>query len=254
MKTIFKKSLFILISLLAISCNNNDDSNNTNNYPTEGLVAYFPFDGDWEDVVTPNTIVTTSDNQPNFDEDRNGNQNSSIYFDGNAQYLNITLASHIISSPNYQTTIAFWLRNDITADLYRTLLAESGIQAIGIQTNSKLPAKVSVNYNYLVEDNEEDITAIGSNTSYPSEVGVWTHLVYTVNSEYLKLYVNGINVKSIQLGEFVDTQFIPILQPYSQFVLGANSKIDEFWRGNIDELFFYDRALTDDEIQSLYLN
>jgi hypothetical protein len=38
-----------------------------------------------------------------------------------------------------------------------------------------------------------------------------------------------------------------------QFVLGSNYTSDEFWRGNVDELFFYDRVLTDEEIKNLYL-
>jgi len=240
---------------MVVSCNN-DDLINQNNYPTDGLVAYFPFDGNWEDTVTPNTIITTPENDPIFDEDRNGNQNSSIYFEGNSQYLNITLASQIISAPNHQTTIALWLKNDITEDLFRTLLAENDSEAIGVHTKSELPSRVFVNYNYRVEENEEDeedITAIGSTSSHPSEVGVWTHLVYTIDSEYFKLYVNGILIKSKLLGEFGDAQLIPDLQPYMQFVLGSNNTLDEFWRGNIDELFFYDRALTDDEIESLYV-
>jgi len=234
-----------------MSCDS-DDLSNPSNYPTDGLVAYFPFDGNWEDTVTPNTIVTTPENDPIFDEDRKGNQNSSIYFDGNAQYLNITLASQIISAPNYQTTIALWLKNDITADLIRTLLAENDSEAIGIHTKSELPSRVFINYNYRVEENEEDITAIGSTSSQLLEVGVWAHLVYTIDSEYFKLFVNGILIKNMQLGELGELQYIPDLQPYMQFVLGSNYTLDEFWRGNIDELFFYDRALTDDEIESLY--
>ncbi len=238
----------VLALLIVLSCNQ-DDANNPNNYPTDGLVAYFPFDGDWDDVVTPNTIVAVPENEPIFDEDRNGNPNSSMYFEGFIQYLNITLAANIISPPNNQVTIALWLKNDITAGLTRSLLVENNLQAIGIQTFSELPSKISINYNYSVEENEDDITALGLNLTDPSEVGVWTHLVYTVDSNHLKLFINGSLISEI-LG---DSQLTPILQPYMQFVLGTNSDTDEFWRGNVDELFFYNKALTNEEIKILYL-
>ena len=244
-----KKTLkypIVLALLIVLSCNQ-DDANTPTNYPKDGLVAYFPFDGNWEEVITPNTIVAVSENDPIFDNDRNGNPNSSIYFEGFTQYLNITLAANIISSQNNQASIAFWLKNDITAGLSRTLLAEDNLQAIGIHTNSELPSKISINYNYLVEENEDGTTAQGLNVVHPSEVGVWTHLVYTVDSNDLKIFINGSLVGEV-LGDLT-----PILQPYMQFILGANADKNEFWRGNLDELFFYDRTLTNEEINILYL-
>ncbi len=246
-------STIALITLMSCDTGEVDDFGIEPNYPTDGLVAYFPFNRSWEDVINAETVVIPSVNQPSFGEDQDGNSGASIYFDGNDQYLVIELVSEIVSSPAHQATIAMWIRNDITADLRRTLLAERTLSTMAFTTDSEQPSNVSSNYNYLVEDNPDGVSAIGNSIVAGNEVGVWTHVAITVDDEFYRFYVNGNLIDENILGQLGDEQYIPIFQAYTDFVLGANYQEDEFWRGNVDELFFYDRSLDEGEIEKLYL-
>lgn len=82
------------------------------------------------------------------------------------------------------------------------------------------------------------------NSSIP--VGVWSHLVMTVNHGALRLYLNGALVNS--MSSFPDV-FSPA--PATHFALGVNYW-DTPYVGLIDQLQIYDEAIEADRVQQLY--
>lgn len=71
--------------------------------------------------------------------------------------------------------------------------------------------------------------------------GYWTHLAATYDGDTLRLYVDGNLEASLQLGDPITTNALPL-------TIGGNSW-GEYFPGAIDELRIYNRALTQIEIQ-----
>jgi hypothetical protein len=74
-------------------------------------------------------------------------------------------------------------------------------------------------------------------------LNTWTHLATTYNGFTLSLYVNGVLVAS-------QTITGSILTSTGDLRIGGNSVWGEFFKGRLDEIRVYNRALTQAEIQS----
>ena len=75
----------------------------------------------------------------------------------------------------------------------------------------------------------------------PLPLNQWTHLVSTYDSQYQRLYVNGKEVGNSK-------QNAPIHQSTGLLRIGGNSLWGEYFKGSIDEVRIYNRALTPEEI------
>ena len=71
----------------------------------------------------------------------------------------------------------------------------------------------------------------------------WTHLAATYDGSTQRLYVDGNEVAKQPLSGSIQTSDQPLY-------LGGNPILDEFFRGRIDEVRIYNRALSADEIRT----
>ncbi len=82
-------------------------------------------------------------------------------------------------------------------------------------------------------------------TDYDMPVGEWTHVVYTVNSGDVKVYINGEEL-------FSGFNFPDIFSvATTSFAVGVNYW-DVPFKGSIDELRFYDEAIIAQDVVELY--
>jgi hypothetical protein len=72
-------------------------------------------------------------------------------------------------------------------------------------------------------------------------LNVWTHIAGTFDGTVLRLYINGTPVSSTQVSGAIGTSSGPLR-------MGGNSIWGEFFRGRIDEVRIYNRALSQSEI------
>jgi hypothetical protein len=72
-------------------------------------------------------------------------------------------------------------------------------------------------------------------------VGEWHHLAATYNGSALKLYVDGNLVATTRASTALSSGAFPLF-------IGGNPLWGEFFKGTIDEVRVYNRALTDGEI------
>jgi hypothetical protein len=77
----------------------------------------------------------------------------------------------------------------------------------------------------------------------PLPVNSWTHLAVTYDGAGLKLYVNGTLASSKPLLGNILTSTGPLR-------FGGNSIWSEWFKGSLDEIRIYNRALTATEVQS----
>lgn len=77
-------------------------------------------------------------------------------------------------------------------------------------------------------------------------VGTWSYIGITVDGSYVKFYLNGILHDTI-------TQTKQMTGTSGSLSIGrSGSSNSSYWRGTIDEVRIYNRALTETEIKELY--
>jgi hypothetical protein len=74
-------------------------------------------------------------------------------------------------------------------------------------------------------------------------LNTWTHLAVTYDGSTLRMFVNGVQVSSRALTGSMPATSSPLR-------IGGNSVWGEYYRGLIDEVRIYNRALTGAEIQT----
>lgn len=87
-------------------------------------------------------------------------------------------------------------------------------------------------------------------TSFAIPLNTWTHLAASFDGTTKRLYVNGFEV--ISKGVLTALVYEPATLPV---IIGAdlrNNIVRSFFRGRIDEVSIYNRALTADEIYTIY--
>ena len=214
------KNLGILIFIVICCLNLTADLN-------DGLIAHYPFNGNANDESgnENNGIV----NGATLTTDRFGNENYAYSFDGINDYIQlpygsglnpflepITISLWVKANSILENEIFFSSRSQPDDRLY--LCKKDGFWDIGIQNSSW----------------ETGVTPVEAE---------WTHIVLIMEFDEAKLYIN------------TDYSFSKTYNSYilgNNFTIGAQLWDDIFFQGKLDETRFYNRALTESEIQELY--
>lgn len=210
--------------------------------PTKGLVAWFPFNGSYNDESGSGIVLTQVMALPTLTADRNGIANAAYSFDGSK------------SGFKYPTSAKFPLGNsDLTISAWVYML-NGGIPRVitswGTDTTGQKKEIV------LYQATINDVICLGITngvdsvtTEFPGNPGgKWFHVAVSVKSGNAKLYINGILGVSkaitfnIQNGTLGDAAF-GIATDMVSAAVGLN-----YFGGSLDDISIYNRALTDQEI------
>ncbi|MEN9333638.1 MAG: hypothetical protein RLY35_818 [Bacteroidota bacterium] len=207
--------------------------------PTNGLVGYWPFNGNANDESGNGNNGTV--NGATLTTDRNGNGNSAYNFDGNDWIGSISLPYGAYSS---SLGISFWMKTN------------------SIMTNSGVLGK----WNNSGPNNEEFAFVICescggmnfcSKTSYQvckSEFNneyrndFWHFYVGTWDGNVVKLYRDGIEIQSENFSGTI-SNFSQSLE-FGRYTGGAGPEL--YYNGILDDIAIYNRAITPEEITALY--
>jgi len=225
-----------------------------------GLVAYYPFTGNTDDVTTyENDAISL--NPPILAQDCEDNENSAYYFDGIDDYLEIasTAQNNFVNSTDF--AIAIWIKPEILqtniGGVVNDILSKwSGLTSDGYpyairlynQTNP-IPGVVWAGRYESANYGCSEFPSINSTTVVAD--GNWHHVVFQKFGTSLQLYVDT-NLEATTIDNTVCN-----VQNNSSIVLGnrtLNPAIlnTRFYQGSLDELRMYDRSLNQEEIDSLY--
>lgn len=218
---------------------------------TDGLVAYYPFNGNADDESgngLDGTVYGAS-----LTTDRYGTANSAYLFNGIDNYISVDY------TPAFQLpviTVSAWVLPTVD------LSAASSVASIvtrgeDINTDkaafSLLVAHPDAYWGngvaVLYENNGGGDQAFGTDV-YPT-TGAWTHLVASRDATgLLSIYSNG-----SLIGQWSSTD-APATDAYQDLLIGAywyvptpaTAVITNFFTGAIDDVMIYNRALTPDQI------
>jgi hypothetical protein len=124
-------------------------------------------------------------------------------------------------------------RSLVSADARQLTIAPSGLAyALYAADNGNRPIAYSFTTSEL---GARGTTALPANT--------WTHLAVTHSASTLRLFVNETQVVSRSVGTPLQASTLPLR-------IGGNAVWNEWFRGRIDEVRLYNRALAATEIQS----
>lgn len=209
--------------------------------PTNGLVAYYPFNGNANDASGNGSNGTVTG--ATLTSDRFGNTNTAYSFDGVNSYIDATIAN--IPKNNTARTISGWFKTnnaftdpnkyDATIFNYGTL---AKLQRLSLSIYSKgylemITGTTSSSDDYYI-----------NNFDYSNND--WYFFTLTYDGAKLSIYVNG---------KYVDQKAVNLNTIGNIFRIGqriSGDTVKEGFKGTIDDIAIWNRVLTTEEISALY--
>ncbi len=212
------------VTMQALTITNNGPAELTFELAEQGLVAYYPFNGNADDESGNGNYGTVQG--ATLTIDRFGKPNSAYSFDGLDDY--VEMQSPLTLS---EFTFSLWIKTQMDGSIDNkipyTINDGTGHQ-YGLQGNSGGALSIVVDGE---EVNEFD---------WAFELDVWTHIVVTFDGLNIKLYKDGI---------LTETWAIPGMPITGILIIGDPQSA---WDGEIDDIRIYNRVLSETEIQELY--
>ena len=260
MNKTFLIMLFSLLTCLFLNCRDGvtDESNLIRTsaidstiikmgLPTQGLVAYYPFNGNTRDTSgngnhgTNNCAILTTD--------RFGHSNSAYLFSGCSS---ITIPE-LLSDSCSAFTFTVWVKQDYKDNNNHMIImhgSKKGEALIGIINNGKLGFGINLHVPGTPDNTQNWYGATIDDTlkanTYYFIVGRY------IKGEKMDLMVNGHIVASLA----VPNLNLNINPNRSYSAIGIHSQVSftqsYCWNGVIDDVCIYSRSLTDQEVQLLY--
>jgi hypothetical protein len=206
--------------------------------PPPGLAAWWPGDGDANDIVGTNngTLLNGATFAP-------GEVGSAFSFDGISQCVQIPY-SQTLASSNY--SFEAWVKPlaQVSNSLNQSLIFG---QSYGRHLIARRGTSGVIIGFYFATSTVNFFGAV-STTEIP--IGQFTHLAGTWDGTTVRLYINGVlNAQN--------TPGVSPVDPGCAFSIGGFGNncgyVGQFFNGLIDEVSYYNRALSGGEVQVIYL-
>ena len=222
-----------------------------NYVPTNGLVGYWPFNGNANDESGNGNNGTV--NGATLTTDRFGLANKAYSFDGVDDFIEI-LHSLSLSFPNSKQTISFWIQipNAPTPVVLESVMSKysgsgSGLTGFTMHfTSSQLFYSIK---NGLSSNGWGDCFL---NTNQLNPFGSFKHVAFSNDNDSLRCYVDGINVNSTDIGNSIFLGGNNYSMFFGKENLMAYAGGLSFFIGKLDDIGIWNRALNDCEIADLY--
>ena len=206
---------------------------------SDGLVAYYPFNGNANDESGNGNNGTV--NGATLTTDRFGNVNNAYSFNGTNDSISVN--NNQLLNPSNAMTVTAWIKpEDITTSRNQDVVRKGDPNAIYLlsfqEYGTQLTFGLKTTSGYHIES-DTPITAI----NYTD--GQWHLIVGLYDGSNIKVFKDGILIGS-------KSQTGLILASTGKLFIGCVEGPSEFFKGSIDDIRIYNRALSDSEIQQLY--
>ena len=219
--------------------NYSDTCNAVSGSLVNGLVAYYPFCGNANDQSGNglNGVV----NGATLTADRFGNSNSAYNFNGTSDFIKV-LDNDLLDLTQNLTLSAWISPNSVVNEQ-----AVFGKGKISSQTgysllhNVLIPEKTGIS----IQNQPMPVSEAHINSS-TLNLNTWYQLLGTYNGSELKLYLNGVLVKTTT----TSLQLMP--NSLTDLFIGCELSGFRFFNGKIDDVGIWNRALSQQEITQLF--
>jgi hypothetical protein len=261
MKT-FRFLLTLMISIICMySCKEEDNQENNlpktyynyNEFVKDGLLAYYPFNGNTEDL-SGNGLNGTG-TYVTYSSDRFDKLDGACYFNGNNSYVHIG-NSDSLNGNAY--TICFWYRADINDTLEQSILSKTDTAGNGYTVDLNNSGNFSnLGFGFKARSTEkwwafggslyrEWIS--GSERKYEFAAFAFRETSYIDSSELDIIDYFG--------GEKFHAQSKPAnifnANEYDLYIGRSENTRYKKFKGELDDLLIYNRILTYEEVEQLY--
>ncbi len=229
-----KTNLLLLLSIIAcIFLNLATDAQ----IPTNGVVGYYPFNGNAQDMSGNSNNGTV--NNAVLCQDRFGNANSAYEFNGTNSFIQIANPSQFNMAGAF--TLSMWCRINTSASNLGAFFSKSNPSAW--VDNDK-----AIDHN-AVRNIGTDICAFGAPHTVNSISNYqWYHLVWVYGITYSTVYINA--VPQVMDYNWSNLPF-PADNPSSIVCIGKQGD-GRYFNGQVDDIRFYNWALSQNGITSLF--
>ena len=222
--------------------------------PTNGLVAFYPFNGNANDESVNKCIGAVVGAQ--LTADRFGTKNSAYKFNGLDQYIQIADNDAFSISSTGKLSISVWMKCD-TLDFPNTE-GDGYLHWMGKgNSNNQEWCFRIYNNNHATRSNRTSCYAFnllgglgaGSYVQETISTSEWIHIVaiYNYPSNLISIYKNGALKHSANFSDY----FIVPANGLAPLRVGTRDLLS-FFKGSIDDIRIYNRVLNLTEIESLY--
>ena len=233
-------AVIILCSLLS-SCLMIKQSSDKNGIRTAGLIAYYPFNQNAIDMSGNNNNGKV--NGAILTSDRNGNEKSAYTFDGVNDFIYVP-DSEILRITG-QITISAWFKTDYA-------LAFAGIVCKAEPREPRHGYLIDINDNNkvridVINDHSKGIggTLVSDNDLTDNK---WHHVLFCYDGKLLKLYIDGTLEKELFYDKGLQANGEPLLIGWDESTWLSH----RHFKGSLDDIRIYNRALNKKEIVRLF--
>lgn len=205
---------------------------------TEGLVGWWPFNGNADDESGNGNFGTV--NRAKLTTDRFDKANRAYQFDGIYSYVVVDVLNQSLMLGN-NFSISFWTKIIFNNHNQHTLIAKGD----------------GMSNEYSIVCNQDNVIQfvdpgknIQQNMVYPG-FNVWTNIICVMENGLGKIYINGNLVTTIPNIRPILASNLPLVFG-AQFETGTNTPIrNSYLVGKMDDIAIWNRVLTKDEISAL---
>lgn len=214
--------------------------------PTDGLVGWWPFSDNANDLSGNNNNGVVSNAA--LAVDRFGNANAAYLFNGSNSKIDVADAASLRCR---KLTISAWV-NCSNIWTGNQVVYKGSMQAIGEAYALTLDQNGSpFSAAKLGSNCTPAVGWAGTGNGNPIDTSVWVHLVTTYDGDSSRLYVNGIQQTANAFSGLIDSCIGGGLRFGFDHLRYLASTGDPF-HGSIDDIAIWNRALAPSEITGLY--
>jgi hypothetical protein len=178
---------------------------------------------------------------------------AAVSFDGSSGYVSVPYSATL--NPQGAFSIEAWVKPNMIPDAGATPCPVSSAQFVSNRSGWQIRER-DIGWQFVLYSHSGSTvanpgianTAVGG---VPS-TNTWTHLVGVYDGANSTLYVNGVPYSASVSGYVAN--YNDGVNAAGPFTIGARSSLDNNFSGAVDEVTFYNRALTPSEVSSLFVN
>ncbi len=249
-----KKRIVFLLSLFQLACYCNAQISTF--VPIKDNVAWFPFNSSISDSSGKGNHLTNY-NGVKAINDRFGVANNARYFNGTNQDLKSSHSSSLTISSDL--TLCAWILDSNTNSKYQTIIAkrQSGFwnYALTISHDTLITKK---GRNKVVTSRRNVGPVVDFKFSLDTiPLNRWVHVAVAVKSDTVRFYLDGREISCLVDSNilfpksFGKVFSIPAKDPLGGLSVGSDNDGGEFFKGRLDDVGIWRRALTVCEIRAL---